>query len=216
MNFYGIVFVVAAGNDAKNVWKRVNLEGQSPHKYGGPNQPLIVVGGVRRDGSVWTDTTTATNPALGILTISALSENIETADARSETGIEIRNGTSFAAPVVAATAAYYMGFNQLYGFDSQNRPNPLQADSGFDLALRVKEYLVQSALQRELNGGDFIGPLGIYNKALLEPGCDQEFWTPDGSNPGKHRRAEYMKRQGNTNVGFFSIDSLINEVLMRM
>lgn len=150
----GIVFVVAAGNLGQI---GDTLAFSSPQKFGGPLSSLIIVGGTYSNGSLWEDTT-GEGSVTGGITVSALASSVITAAYDSTTGTITRNGTSFAAPAVAALAAYYMTFPNLY---NQFVGSPVNG-----VGFNVKQYLVISAHARYPGG-----PIVAYNQAAQEAFC---------------------------------------------
>jgi subtilisin family serine protease len=143
----GIVTVVAAGNDG-GMGK--NLGQTLPQSLGKPNNPLITVGGINNDGSLWPDTTP--EGKAGSITVS-LTANVKCASSTDPNGSQQNSGTSFAAPQVAGLAAYFMSLPSL--------ASQFQSGGIRQVAQRVKDYIVQSAYHR----GSASNPLSAYNLA---------------------------------------------------
>lgn len=181
MDDAGIVFVLAAGNQglAELPFSRpIPVAERTPQRYGGTNSPIIMVGGVYRNGTLW-ERTSPDTPNMGRISVYALADRVETARANPASGFVDNDGTSFAAPVVAALAAYYMGFPQL--------ETEFFANTGRGFAMNVKNYIVSKAYGRLAGGG---GLPVAYNQAGLELGCDFDF-----TDPSVVPRAEVIKRQ---------------------
>lgn len=163
----GISLVLAAGNVASEV-----LQNFSPQRFGGPTTSLIIVGGTNRDGTLWPHTRSE-GSVIGGISTSALADQVETASADAANAIEVRDGTSFAAPVVAALAAYYLSFPQLRN-DFQSSQNGASAIGRYSRAL--KNYLVLHSHPRA--GLGFSGPIVAWNQAVPGAQCPVATTTP--------------------------------------
>jgi subtilisin family serine protease len=144
------VTVIAAGNEGQ---AGLNLGKRLPQSLGSTNNPLITVGGIENDGSLWIDTTPEGNgPSPGSITVS-LAANVQCASSTISNGVQTAKGTSFAAPQVAGIAAYFLSLPSLKA--------QLQQGGMSQVAQNVKNYIVQAAFRR---GADS-NPLSAYNLA---------------------------------------------------
>lgn len=96
-----VTMVVAAGNDGQ---LGHSLDEIVPQKLGSPDNALITVGGVYKDGTL-DDLTTFDSGAGGSITVYAVSRDVVAADYRNNAGsVTTAPGTSVAAPAVAGLA----------------------------------------------------------------------------------------------------------------
>ena len=130
-----IITVVAAGNSGASE----SLDVRTPQSYGTAANGLITVGGVNRDGVLDTITTYDAGRG-GSMSLYAVSHQVVQADASSNTGTKVADGTSFAAPAVAGVAAY---FASLPGLAGNWRTNTVATD--------MKAYLARYAYVRSAN-----------------------------------------------------------------
>jgi hypothetical protein len=86
-----IPFVVAAGNS-----KNIKLHQQLPHMLGTPENTIITVGGVERDGSLYQDTSRAEAGQAGSMSVYAPARDIVVPGPGGDTG------TSQAAAIVVS------------------------------------------------------------------------------------------------------------------
>jgi hypothetical protein len=146
----GIVTVIAAGNDGKLLR---NLGQTVPQSLGKANNPLITVGGINYDGSLWPETTPeGIGSNSGSITVS-LAADVQCASNTDPNGSQQAIGTSFAAPQVAGLAAYFMSLPSL---QSQFQSGGIRR-----VAQNVKDYIVQAAYNRPSASN----PLSAYNLA---------------------------------------------------
>jgi hypothetical protein len=146
----GIVTVIAAGNEGRD---GIDLSQRVPQSLGRANNPLITVGGIEDDGSLWAATTpegTGANP--GSITVSLAAKG-QCASSTEPHGSQEFSGTSFAAPQVAGLAAYFMS---LPGLQAQ-----LQQGGRAHVPQNVKNYIAQAAFRRRSPNN----PLSAYNLA---------------------------------------------------
>ncbi|KAL8693261.1 MAG: hypothetical protein Q9224_003786 [Gallowayella concinna] len=111
-----IVTVFAVGSIREEDNEDKNIGHISPQRYANPNNPMIVVGAVDRDGlpSVSNRRVGPTGGAYGRdigltgqITVYALGEGVDIIQVGTESAVMQAVGTSFAAPQVAGLAAYY-------------------------------------------------------------------------------------------------------------
>lgn len=130
-----IVVTIPTGNDAPT-----SLSMVTPQNLGITDNALITVGGVERDGSLFTDG----NPDLGdggSITLYAAAREVLVASTDSDTSTTTLTGTSLAAPAVAGMAAYFFALPEL----NANWPQG-------EVARAMKQFLVLSArIQRNNN-----------------------------------------------------------------
>ncbi|KAK4694278.1 hypothetical protein P7C71_g3279, partial [Lecanoromycetidae sp. Uapishka_2] len=129
-----VVTVVAAGNDGLLYGELGNFV---PTRLGGPNSPLITVGGTYNNGYLW-EATRPQNGGPGSIDIYAQAYNVTCASSTDPHGSRIDSGTSFAAPAVAGLAAYFLQLPELQG----------QLNVPGQVAMNVKKYLIQRAYER--------------------------------------------------------------------
>jgi hypothetical protein len=130
-----IVVTIPTGNDAP-----IDLNMVTPQNLGTTDNALITVGGVERDGSLFT----ASNPDLGnggSISIYAAAREVLVATPDSDTSTGMLDGTSLAAPAVAGMAAYFFSLSDL----NANWPQG-------NIARAMKQFFVLSArIQRNNN-----------------------------------------------------------------
>lgn len=129
-----IITVVAAGNWGETLG--ASVEKLTPQNWGHPNNPLITVGGVKRDGALWPESSFDVGKG-GSITVYAVAENVHGANAYRDGIPRVDSGTSFAAPAVAGLAAY---FASLPSLAAEWRPG--------QVALDMKRYIAKHAVQR--------------------------------------------------------------------
>jgi hypothetical protein len=101
-----IAVIVAAGNDDRA------LNEVSPQKLGTTDNGLMAVGGVEKDGTLFTDT----NHDLGLggsISVYAAAREVLCAAIDSDSATTTLPGTSLAAPAVAVMAAYFFSLPEL-------------------------------------------------------------------------------------------------------
>ena len=102
-----IIVTIPTGNDAPT-----SLAMVTPQNLGTPDNALITVAGVERDGSLFTDS----NPSLGNgghITVYGAARLVLVATPDSDTSTDRLNDTSLAAPAVAGMAAYFFSLSEL-------------------------------------------------------------------------------------------------------
>ena len=102
-----ITVVIPAGNEAPT-----GLHQISPQNLGTTDNGLITVGGVEKNGALFTDT----NPDLGSggsISIYAAARDVLCASTDSDSATKLVTGTSVAAPAVAGMAAYFFSLQEL-------------------------------------------------------------------------------------------------------
>jgi subtilisin family serine protease len=101
-----VTVIVAAGNDGRA------LNEVSPQNLGTTENGLMTVGGVEKDGTLFTDT----NHDLGLggsISIYAAAREVLCAAIDSDSATTTLPGTSLAAPAVAGMAAYFFSLPEL-------------------------------------------------------------------------------------------------------
>lgn len=130
-----ITVTIPAGNDAPT-----SLSMITPQNLGTTDNALITVGGVEKDGSLFT----LTNPDLGnggSITIYGAAREVLVASTDSDTATTTVDGTSVAAPAIAGMAAYFFSLSEL----DANWPDG-------NIARAMKQFFVLSArIQRNNN-----------------------------------------------------------------
>lgn len=102
-----ITVTVAAGNDAPT-----GLHQITPQNLGTTDNGLITVGGVEKNGALFTNT----NPDLGSggsISIYAAARDVLVASPNSDSATTTLTGTSLAAPAAAGMAAYFFSLQEL-------------------------------------------------------------------------------------------------------
>jgi hypothetical protein len=102
-----IVVTIPTGNQAPT-----SLAMVTPQNLGTTDNALITVGGVEKDGSLFTDS----NPDLGTggsITIYAAARQVLVASIDSDTATTMADGTSVAAPAIAGLSAYFFSLSEL-------------------------------------------------------------------------------------------------------
>lgn len=140
-----VVTVFAAGNDPSQ-----NIGGYSPQRFANPNNPLISVGAVDRQGLYSELVNAKIGPAVGAHgrdlqlkgshTVYALGDNVDTMTPGTIIEYRLSSGTSFAAPQVAGLAAYFLTIPGL-------RWSP------GSVAKLMKDFIVQQKRRSHLSGG---------------------------------------------------------------
>jgi hypothetical protein len=130
-----IVVTIPTGNQAPT-----SLAMITPQNLGTADNALITVGGVEKDGSLFTDS----NPDLGTggsISIYAAARQVLVASIASDTATTMADGTSLAAPAVAGMSAYFFSLSEL----NANWPQG-------SIARAMKQFFVLSArIQRNNN-----------------------------------------------------------------
>lgn len=124
-----IVFVTSAGNG------NTAISGDGLKQLGGPDTPMIVVGGVDSTGARWPQSNFG--PAL---TVNAQSVGTICASANDDTSYIPIDGTSQASGMVSGLAAYFLSKEELI--------TELRVQG--EVAFRVKNYIIATAGARTL------------------------------------------------------------------
>ncbi|KAL8955509.1 MAG: hypothetical protein Q9193_006671, partial [Seirophora villosa] len=135
---YGIVTVGATGNIQPNA-PDLNQGAQNPQRFATEDNAWITVGSLDAQGQkMWYNVPTGPGPLgydqalVGTNTIYAHADDLSLATKLGDNGYALRRtGSSFAAPQIAALAAYYLGL-----------PNTRLPERVLDIPMAVKRHLV--------------------------------------------------------------------------